>query len=349
MDTQWFLGANTGCGFISHFASVQDDPRVQETIVLKGGPGCGKSTFMKKLRDTAAQLGADTESYLCSSDPDSLDGLLIVPIGLAILDGTAPHVVEPALCGCGGSYLNLGCFYDTQGLMAHRQHLRALREENAALYPAAYAQLKAAAELKRCAAESLERTDEAGLFAFTRSVVRELPPARNGSGKRTVRFLRSFTPRGEYSLQETIGAVCRRMIGISDAYGVSAPLLARLCSEYCRSGYDVICVPDPLSPDRLRALLVPEADTAFCIADEEAEQCSVLLRLSPFFRETDEAKALRATAQRQCEKAVCLLARAKAIHDALEAEYRPYVSFEGLDLLTQEYRKKIKAALLADQ
>ena len=91
MNTNCFLGANTAEGFASRFDQLHSDRRIKKLIILKGGPGCGKSTFMKKLRSTAAELGADTESYPCSSDPASLDGLLIPATGLAIVDGTAPH------------------------------------------------------------------------------------------------------------------------------------------------------------------------------------------------------------------------------------------------------------------
>ncbi len=91
MNTNFFLGANTASGFVSRFDQLHSDRRIKKLIILKGGPGCGKSTFMKKLRRTAADLGADTESYPCASDPSSLDALLIPAAGLAVVDGTAPH------------------------------------------------------------------------------------------------------------------------------------------------------------------------------------------------------------------------------------------------------------------
>ena len=91
MNINWFLGANTAEGFSSRFDQLHPGSRVRKCVIIKGGPGCGKSTFMKKLRRTAVELGADTESYLCSSDPASLDGLLIPALGLAFVDGTAPH------------------------------------------------------------------------------------------------------------------------------------------------------------------------------------------------------------------------------------------------------------------
>ncbi len=91
MNTCWFLGANTAEGFCSRFEQLHPDGRVRKCVIIKGGPGYGKSTFMKQLRKAAESLGADTESYPCSSDPASLDGLFIPTLGLAFVDGTAPH------------------------------------------------------------------------------------------------------------------------------------------------------------------------------------------------------------------------------------------------------------------
>ena len=91
MNTNWFLGANTAEGFFSRFDQLHPGIRIRKNVIIKGGPGCGKSTFMKTLRGCAEALGADTESYLCSSDPASLDGLFIPALGLAFVDGTAPH------------------------------------------------------------------------------------------------------------------------------------------------------------------------------------------------------------------------------------------------------------------
>ena len=90
MNTNWFLGANTAEGFFSRFDQLHPGIRIRKNVIIKGGPGCGKSTFMKTLRGCAEALGADTESYLCSSDPASLDGLFIPALGLAFVDGTAP-------------------------------------------------------------------------------------------------------------------------------------------------------------------------------------------------------------------------------------------------------------------
>ena len=107
MLEQCFLGANTPEGFFSRYDTLHDRAEIRRMIILKGGPGCGKSTLMKALAARAEELGLPAEKVLCSSDPDSLDAVILPGVGLAVVDGTAPHVVEPRLCGCAETYLDL--------------------------------------------------------------------------------------------------------------------------------------------------------------------------------------------------------------------------------------------------
>ena len=46
---------------------------------------------MRRVSETAQGLGLKAWEILCSSDPDSLDGLILPEAGLAMVDGTAPH------------------------------------------------------------------------------------------------------------------------------------------------------------------------------------------------------------------------------------------------------------------
>lgn len=88
MALRFFLGANSKDGFVSLFPRLQQEaPR--RLYVVKSGPGCGKSTCIRRLSEA---LGGAEELIFCSSDPDSLDGAVLQDA--AILDGTAPHVFE---------------------------------------------------------------------------------------------------------------------------------------------------------------------------------------------------------------------------------------------------------------
>ena len=46
-------------------------------FILTGGPGTGKSTFIKKVEANIKACGALAEEFLCSSDTRSLDGIIL--------------------------------------------------------------------------------------------------------------------------------------------------------------------------------------------------------------------------------------------------------------------------------
>ena len=64
---RYFPGANTGRGFIGHFEGIVppwSEPHY--TYVLKGGPGVGKSTLMKKCAAIARANGFTVEEFRCA-------------------------------------------------------------------------------------------------------------------------------------------------------------------------------------------------------------------------------------------------------------------------------------------
>ena len=95
MTTNFFLGANSGSGFQNLFSEILDVETAFDLMILKGGPGVGKNTFMREIGRTMEQAGADVEYLWCSGDPDSLDGVVIPAIRCAVCDGTSPHGTAP--------------------------------------------------------------------------------------------------------------------------------------------------------------------------------------------------------------------------------------------------------------
>ena len=90
-QVQFFLGANSPTGFYSLYDQLIDPDRARTVYILKGGPGCGKSSLMRRVGAAMAQRGLEVTYILCSGDPDSLDGVVIPALGAALVDGTAPH------------------------------------------------------------------------------------------------------------------------------------------------------------------------------------------------------------------------------------------------------------------
>ena len=87
-----FPGGNTAFGFYSFYDDIIKNA-FTKLFILKGGPGVGKSTLIKRIGSHLLQQGYDIEYHCCSSDKNSFDGLLVPALGIAIVDGTAPHRV----------------------------------------------------------------------------------------------------------------------------------------------------------------------------------------------------------------------------------------------------------------
>ena len=350
MNTTWFLGSNTSEGFYSYYDKLLSDPLVKQTIILKGGAGCGKSTFMKKLRKAAQSLGADTASFLCSSDPHSLDGLLIMPLGLAVVDGTAPHALEPSLCCCDAMYLNLGAFYDTEKIRAHAKALCALQRRNKACYTAAYEYLRAAACLARRQQQLITASGTQQLRTLADATVHSICPQQSGQGQMRRLFLRAFTPDGLVLPRKTLEHFQTRIV-LRDPYGLCGSFLQAALESLHGCGCDCIVCDAPLSPGgQPEAILIPARSTAIFAAPPDAVcAASAEIDLTQYLdtdRQEEAIQLIELNAILQ-QLAVSQLADARRLHDQMEAIYRPFVDFAGLDLLTQGYLQQLERHLSA--
>ncbi len=78
---------------------------------IKGRPGTGKSTFLKKVVQKSLELGYETEVYHCGFDVLSLDMVIIRALSLCVFDSTSPHEKFPE--GINDEILD---FYKNSGL-----------------------------------------------------------------------------------------------------------------------------------------------------------------------------------------------------------------------------------------
>ena len=58
-----YPGGNTYKGFYSFYDHILDQQSAKRIMVIKGGPGVGKSSFMKKLGEAMTQKGFDVEYH----------------------------------------------------------------------------------------------------------------------------------------------------------------------------------------------------------------------------------------------------------------------------------------------
>ena len=340
MESVFYLGACSPQGFASHYDSLLREGL--QLNVIKGGSGCGKSTFMRRIGRAAQERGLDVSYILCSSDPDSLDGVVIPALETAFVDGTAPHVLEPSLCGGSMNYVNFGAFYDREAMRRHEDEIRAVQALNAAQYPHVTACLAAADKLldsvRAVTATSAYGEETASLAeCLALSVLRP-----TGESPRTAkRFLSAVTPKGLRFCTQTPAALCARVYVLRDNYLLAPRLLSRLLELAQAGGHACIVCHSPLLPEGAPShLLIPTADAAFitetrdfpydgpcfCRIDLDALVPQETRRSLTFCGKTVSSLLYQAAAH---------LREAKRQHDRIEALCRPFVDFEAVDDLTQ--------------
>lgn len=88
-----FFGASTPDGSVNYIDNITQNLR--KRYFIKGRPGTGKSTFLKKLAKAANDNGFGCEVYYCSFDKNSLDMVLIPDLSFCVFDSTSPHELFP--------------------------------------------------------------------------------------------------------------------------------------------------------------------------------------------------------------------------------------------------------------
>ena len=119
----YFLGSSGKDGFFSCFEQLMPKTEGRYIYIIKGGPGTGKSSFMKKIADELEQKDIECERIYCSSDPDSLDGVIFPSLRVSIADGTSPHTLDPDYPGASGEILNFGDFWDKKLLREREKEI----------------------------------------------------------------------------------------------------------------------------------------------------------------------------------------------------------------------------------
>lgn len=353
---QYFLGTNAPTGFYSLYDQLLPPEEARAIYILKGGPGCGKSTLMGRVAARLEDAGHPVEYILCSGDPGSLDAILVPGLEAAIVDGTAPHVIEPKYPGAVERYVNMGDCYDAAALRPLRREIIDLMSAYKGCYARAYRILGAAGEVledQRCALDTAAL--EAKLAKRAQGILsREFPKQKGApAGRVKRRFLGAVTHRGPMTLYDTALAQCGRVYQLADSCSLAHLLLTPLLEGAVAGGYDVVACPDPMAPHRLAHLLVPELGLAFltCPGElappgkpyrrlrlDEAAGSELLRRNRPRLR------FAKKVASALVEEGTAALAQAKSLHDQLELVYNPHVDFGLVDSLARDLGDEILGA-----
>ncbi len=339
-SADFFLGANSPSGFFSYATELNDPKRVDNCYVIKGGPGSGKSTMMKAVAEKMSEREGLLERIHCSSDPDSLDGVVLRDSRMTIADGTPPHAIEPKLPIAYERVVSLYDCFDDGKLAAHRAEVFALDKSIKECHCRCCHYLSGAAVLlDDCFRTAAECTDcEKVLKTAQRLAQKEFSHKRSGLGREHRRLLSAVTPKGLLCYSDTAAALCDRLYLIRDEYSAaSRVLIGALRDLALDNGYEIYCCYCPLAPqEKPEHLLIPELGVGFVTQNQYIEFQSEPYRVIHAARFTDKEK-LKLRKQRLSfnkraardflAEAAGSLATAKRLHDDLERIYRLGIDF----------------------
>ena len=340
---KYFLAANSCRGFVSEFASNCDSE--YHTYIIKGGPGTGKSSFMKKVFECSNK---DAVLCPCSSDPDSLDAIIIKESKIMLLDGTAPHTVDPKYPAVCEEILNFGEFWDSEKLKRKAEIIE-ITDRNKALHKTASRYIVAAGELL----EDNYKTAAAccnfkKCKAFAEKLCKGFFTKTNRSPKETVRFLSGITPKGFVSFPETVTKNDNVIIFEDDFFAVSSFILKYIRDKAIQNGYEIITLKNPFFPELIDHIIIPEL--SLCFATENrfiSFNCDTRRLHSRRFYDShllhqskNRIKFNRRTADELLQSAYFTLNEAKKVHDELEKHYINAMNFEKLNNFTDMFCKK---------
>lgn len=328
-----FPGNNSVAGFYSYYHSGLS--AMDWIYILKGGPGTGKSTFMRHLASSFRDRGFNVELWQCSSDDDSLDGLLIPALSTAIIDGTAPHTMDPVYPGVREVILNFGDYWRNGALVKDSAAIIALTDRIKAAFDQAYDHLKTAGDydgaLLRLRKDQENKDDKGeiedvvkSIFGSEDGVTRHLfAAAVTPSGIRDLTFDICHDLKNRYFLRGKRGLgqqkYLQAVMAAAEKYSVSMDIY---------HGH--------LHPDEVVMVVLPALDAVVAAAEIiPAEEIREGDRIIAFVGEKTKEEEQQLVEKRDdaIKRGAAEIDKAHRLHDDLELFYSGAMDFESISRL----------------
>lgn len=346
----YYAGGNTARGFHNLYQSNLEG--LDRLFILKGGPGTGKSSMMKKIGEEWLGKGYDIELLHCSSDNNSIDGVIIRELGVGIVDGTAPHVIEPTAPGAVEEYINLGEAWDSDKLAVEKRNIVKLTGKITESFQTAYSTF---AEALRVHDEwekiYINSMDFEKANQLTTSLIDKFFGKIKLNKKADVRhrFLGAATPQGAVDFVPNLTEDLTKRYFIKGRPGSGkSTMLKKLAAVAEERGFDVEVYHCGFDPNSLDMVIVREL--GFAIFDSTAPHeyfpSNSTDEIIDMYEEliapgTDEifAEDIEEISGRYKEKmqeAISYLANAKSLHDELEEIYVGAMDFDVVNGLQEK-------------
>ncbi len=310
-----FPGGNTPRGFHSFYALGLQN--MEKIFILKGGPGTGKSTLIRKIGLEMADRGYHVEFWQCSSDNDSLDGVIIPHLKTAVVDGTAPHVVDPKYPGAYQNLAKAKKVYD---------QWKSINGE--------------AVDFNKVNQKTENLIQE--IFSIHTPLVRHL-------------FAGAISPDGIVNFISNITEDCKTRYILKGHPGTGKSfLIKKIVEGAVERGYQTDVYHCALDPDSIDMVVISQLGIAVLdgsmphVEEPERPGDKIIdmldcLDLEEVNKKSDHLTELQAEYHRWLNKAIAKIAEAKKLHDGLEVFYIKAMDFDAVN----ETRKQIFNKILA--
>lgn len=316
----YFGAANGYTGFRSNFQEIFSPRTIEKLFIIKGGPGTGKSTLMRRI-DEYYRGRFDTTAILCSSDPGSYDGVIIHGDDkeIGIVDGTSPHVMEPMYPGAVEEIINLGDSFDYEYLRSHKNEIVTLSEDKRMTYKRAYDALSIAGSIHSCIFNNLS---DFYIYNLAEIVFNDIMQSQtNGvfTSYKSPFLIGSFSKNGYRRVKKLYGKKKEITIG---GDGISEYILLSEFAKWLEKkkiSYSLFASPFSMDiPD-----MIETCDTVFV----KSNGADFILDSTKFLSLNDEYCRLYKCYQYMIESSKEALEKASEYHLALESIYSQAVRF----------------------
>ena len=331
----YFPGGNTPEGFFSYYHEILDKNSTGKLAVIKGGPGTGKSTFLKRLGKQLEEEGESVTYLHCSSDPESLDGIYLSRHNSAVIDGTAPHLTDPRYPGASDTVLN---FCDLIGQIADGETVANESKLAKQSFSEGYCYLKRAKALLNL----LQTRSESSLLrnevrAFSSDIAKRISQF-SATGFQKTAFLSAITADGFRNyLQENFRNYY--VISIEAEAGDSThPILETVATACKLRNADIIVCPCPMNPKKAEHLVFPSANLAVVTSNEyhTYPKADERIPFSDFVSRRQEDRELTAMYDALLLRGIASFTKAREHHNRMEAVYQTVTDYSAIESFYQK-------------
>lgn len=341
----FFLGSNSPRGFYSKMSHLAQKFNCN---VIKGCSGCGKSTLMRKIFDKAKNV-TDVELIHCSSDPDSLDAIILKDKNVCFVDGTSPHILEPNLPGIFGDIVNLCKFKNSLNSTKYKREIIKLDNEYKKIQFRAQKYLMSFGAVFSDTLESViekinfDKIEKLAVNLEKKIFTKKLSKTPN----KQVRFLRSVGPKGVVSFLDDLSNFYK-IYEINDNFFIITDILLNHIKKVSlKNGYDTIICLSPLTlNERIEALIIPELKISFVLTDRFYDKMTKIktkkIDISGCYDcNIKESKYNSKVEMSLVQESIKCMKSAKKIHDKIEIFYKNIIDFDAINDISNRIIEKI--------